>query len=549
MTRPLGRSSRRSIILGIAAATVLAALPLLADAPPGPYFNGFETSLSSWFDSGGTIARQPSGYVSASGYASGISSATGSYHARLGLDPGPVTCQSGSGPHLIFGGPFTRWGGYSETFPTGGYRTSVKIYLDVPYAQTHLDTRFDWASVINYTDGTFLREFVFNVGTDATGFVITAGNNASRCDADPYSNGADHAPKVSIATSGWYTFEHRFLDNNGVLQVIMRIIDSNNLVVGSWTRSDPSDVIGIVGGNRYGGFEQNEFPDLAIDDSQRTGLNLAASPTTATNLVSTTHTVFASVTSSDANNHPAPGPSVTVEFDVINGPNAGQTSHPANTGTCSSMNCATDATGHVYWTYLSNGAAGTDTIQVCFTERPDDVHRDLDEARTCKTVTKTWTRQSIPHDVDVTLTPPSDIALGSDGIQISDVKVACKNETAAENVRCTLQVIGLPTQCTAQSSGHDKAFGTGDDGTPAAGGSPIFLLDNTQLYKKGETKAFDFKLKTSCSPNLPKQPAVTLTFKACSDGGDIDPANPCTDVDLTPDPSPNVMSKTAKLHQ
>ena len=43
--------------------------------------------------------------------------------------------------------------------------------------------------------------------------------------------------------------------------------------VATWTRSDPTDIIGVtVGGNRYGWFVQNEFDGLAIDNSFRTGI-------------------------------------------------------------------------------------------------------------------------------------------------------------------------------------------------------------------------------------------------------------------------------------
>lgn len=172
----------------------------------------------------------------------------------------------------IYYGPYTKWGGYSAIFPPGGYQTRVDIYLDVPYATTHLDTRFDWSSAINMPDGSFRRDFVFNAGTDALGFVISGGNNATRCGANPADPG--HTP-VHIMVSGWYTFEHSFTGvTGGPLVVNMRIIQkSTGAVMGTWTRSDPSDIIGgTVGGNRYGWFVQNEFDGLAIDNSERTGI-------------------------------------------------------------------------------------------------------------------------------------------------------------------------------------------------------------------------------------------------------------------------------------
>ena len=43
-------------------------------------------------------------------------------------------------------------GGYSSTFPTKGYTTSVDIYLDVTKATG--DLRFDWSSAVNKPDGT-----------------------------------------------------------------------------------------------------------------------------------------------------------------------------------------------------------------------------------------------------------------------------------------------------------------------------------------------------------------------------------------------------------
>ncbi len=146
----------------------------------------------------------------------------------------------------------------------------------------------------------------------------------------------------------------------------------------------------IVGGNRYGWFANEEIPDLAIDDSQRTGLNISLTPTTATNPVGTSHTVTATVTSTDPDGHPSPGPGVVIEFDVTSGPNMGQTSHPINTGTCSPSACTTDASGVVSWTYTSNGISGTDFIQACFPERPLVVQRLGDDARQCRAVTKVW---------------------------------------------------------------------------------------------------------------------------------------------------------------
>lgn len=265
---------QRSLALLPALALVITvAMPVNAAPPPGPYFNGFENNTNGWFGvSGSTITREPSGYTNGGAYADGIASASGRYHARLGVAPTADTCSSGSGDHPIYYGPFTRWGGYSSTFPSGGYRTDLDIYLDVSWAASNLDKRFDWSSAVSDPSGNFRRDFVFNVGTDPLGFVITGGNNSTRCGADPADPG--HFP-VEISQSGWYTFQQSFTGvSGGPLKVILSLIKkSTGTVIMTWDRSDPSDIIGVtVGGNRYGWFVQNEIQDLAIDNSLRTGL-------------------------------------------------------------------------------------------------------------------------------------------------------------------------------------------------------------------------------------------------------------------------------------
>jgi hypothetical protein len=257
------------------AAALLMSLPSVAfaDPPPGPYFNGFETNLDSWFNySGATITRELSSSGTTAAYAPSVMSATGNWHARLSIDPSPDSCTFGGGTAPIYYGPYTKFGGYSSVFPLGGYSTGVDIYLDVPYAIAHQDTRFDWSSAINDTSGNFRRDFVFNVGTNALGFVITGGNNATRCGANPADPG--HSP-VEVSVSGWYTFEHTFSGLPGSpLVVTLRLINkTTSATVGTWVRSDPTDIIGTtVGGNRYGWFVQNEFDGLAIDNSFRTGV-------------------------------------------------------------------------------------------------------------------------------------------------------------------------------------------------------------------------------------------------------------------------------------
>jgi hypothetical protein len=265
--------SRLSVILALGAALLM--LTATGAQAATSFTNGFETDTTGWTpDSGDSITRVASG--DASTYASGVSAATGGYYARLGKDTTPDSCVNGGGTQPIDSGAFTQWGGYESTFPTAGYSTSVDVYLDAPYGTANPDTRFDWSSAINKSDGTFLRDYVFNVATDATGFVIAAGNNSTRCGADP-ATGND---PVHVTASGWYTFKHTFTNQGGVLSVSLQLINkSTGAPVGTWVLSNPSDAIGTVGGHRYGWFVQNEFDGLAIDNSTLSGLAPTCTPT------------------------------------------------------------------------------------------------------------------------------------------------------------------------------------------------------------------------------------------------------------------------------
>jgi len=251
-------STRKRLIQ--AAAIALCAAAASSASAQTIYSQGFELDLSDsavgpW--SGGGVARVASG-------TGGIASAGGSFHA---VSTGSAT--------------LGRWGGYNygagNAVPTvfQEYTTSIDIFLDVSGSLTN-GTRFDFSSAINNAAGTHRRDFIFNAGfytvTDATGsaprFVISGGNNTQPGSAFPQNPG--HSP-IAITTTGWYTFEHHFYNNGGTLAVNMSITDAANTVVGTWALSDVSDLIGLIGGNRYAYFDFNEVTSgLAFDNATLT---------------------------------------------------------------------------------------------------------------------------------------------------------------------------------------------------------------------------------------------------------------------------------------
>jgi hypothetical protein len=245
------------------------------------FFQGFETDTSGWF---GDVTRVPSG-SSDPNYASGINAASGNFFARL-QENTPCTPDNTGCP-----GPFTFWG--SPTFsgipmPPSGSISELAIYLDVSFAATHSDSRFDWDSSLLAANGSFLQDFIFNVGANTvyspsgpppvcapiTGgyFVITASNNSQREGANAADPG--RAPQC-ITTSGWYTFRHTFHpDNAGNLEVDFDILNSGGSVVASWnpsvpgsSASSPGYSFSTVGFNYYGWHSDEEISGLAIDNT------------------------------------------------------------------------------------------------------------------------------------------------------------------------------------------------------------------------------------------------------------------------------------------
>jgi hypothetical protein len=234
------------------------------------YFNGFETDTAGWT----AATRVASG-------TNGIPSAAGGFHA-----------QAATGSST-----FTNWGGYN--YGAGGavptvfqeYRTSAQIYLDINGGWAN-NTRLDFDSAINNSAGNFLRDFIFNGGfyNDSDGspgsgtnrFIFSASNNSQPGSAFAKNPARD---PVAISTTGWYTFEHHFYDNGGVLAVDMSIFDPSNNLVNMWTLTN-GDAIAGVGGNRYGWFDFNEFSTLAFDNTQLTvGSAVAEVPEPASLLV------------------------------------------------------------------------------------------------------------------------------------------------------------------------------------------------------------------------------------------------------------------------
>jgi len=202
------------------------------------YYQGFETDTSGWY---GQVTRVATG-------TNGIASSEGSYHAIFDASSAP----------------FTRFEGYSAVWP-GSWKIETDIYLDPSWGTSQ---GFDYSVAASGSDGGHQRDFIFHVNNDAsTGKLLVAGSNNTNFAPREDLENLNH---YEVTAAGWYTFQHYFYDNGGVLAVDLNLIDSNGNVLFTETRSTPLDVIATeIGGNRYGWFTFiNVAGGIAVDETK-----------------------------------------------------------------------------------------------------------------------------------------------------------------------------------------------------------------------------------------------------------------------------------------
>jgi hypothetical protein len=173
---------------------------------------------------------------------------------------GPVTHNATDGTATAGQGAFSRFGEYRSTFP-GEYVAELDVYLDPSWT---LGQGIEYTVASSNSSGGHLRDFVFHIASTATGLRVIGDNNV-------YGAGGNAFVATSgtqITDAGWYTMQHTFRDAGGVLAVDLTLLDSDGQVVYTTTRSNPADVMSLVGGNRYGWFATNNVTGGVEMDSQ-----------------------------------------------------------------------------------------------------------------------------------------------------------------------------------------------------------------------------------------------------------------------------------------
>ena len=238
---------------------------------------------------------------------------------------------------------------------------------------------------INYDTGSANMELHVSDGQTFSDDALTLNGAITLVSSGPVFDGDSVPNGPSAAGTGGGLWDIKSFDVTSALTP-----GDNTLTLTTGLSSDCLSLI-VAAVDLPGGAAPNQPPTIALD------------PATDTNTVGEDHTVTATVLQEgdplDAD----------VEFEVTDGPNAGDTGSDT-----------TDVNGESTFTYTGDGGAGTDTIQACVVDFPE----------LCATATKTWveptatpTPTPTPTVLAATATPtpaPTPVALPASGGTPSD---------------------------------------------------------------------------------------------------------------------------------
>lgn len=251
----------QALLLSITSVMTLGSIPSLHAF--STHFEGFEDPAwapggTTWKNyAGADIERVSTG-------TDGVTSASGTGHGRIGHLRSVLDVNGSS----VFGrsSPYTKLGGYSSDFGSG-FTTSLDIYLDPTWSA---GSGFDYSVAANRQTGFHLRDYIFHVGVvDGVGLLVNGSNNSIGSFGAPVLQTGHGGNAYEVTSPGWYTLQHVFRDDGGVLAVDLNLLDSGGTLLHTNTRSSVSDdITTMVGGNRYGWLAYNNIDGLAIDNTR-----------------------------------------------------------------------------------------------------------------------------------------------------------------------------------------------------------------------------------------------------------------------------------------
>lgn len=173
---------------------------------------------------------------------------TGWISGTITLDSGAALFEGSSGGI----GPLSFFDGSNDVW-TGDWYSSIKVYLDPEL--TAEGQGFEYIVSVNNESGSYLDEY---------GFSFTAGPSYITAGCISLTD------TVNITTPGWYTLQHFFYDNGGVLFVDMKLIAPDTSLALDVTIDTTYLIPSDVSGNRYAKFTSlTDSNGILVDDFQR----------------------------------------------------------------------------------------------------------------------------------------------------------------------------------------------------------------------------------------------------------------------------------------
>ena len=271
-------------LVGIGVMGVSTSVAGAAPKSPANYKNKLSSSTHGWctaaqgcdgqYNEYGTIDIVKPSYSNSGGYGAYAAAPTGQRkYARVSGAPGegydnsadttesitgcsPAGAENCSGPYTVYGS------GTDSVFPTAGFTSSIKIYIDTVWGNANQGQVVDWDTSLNTNTGSFLEDNMFNLCSGSGGWFVSESQNAGGCSSGP----------TELTSSGWYTFSQDFSSLAGVVYCTYTVLNSSGGTV--WTTTvpvnDPStgqpEQTSATGGPNYGWLPDEDVLGLPIAD-------------------------------------------------------------------------------------------------------------------------------------------------------------------------------------------------------------------------------------------------------------------------------------------
>jgi hypothetical protein len=168
-------------------------------------------------------------------------------------------------------GPYTFWGpnnnGNDNTFPAGGYTTTIKVYVDKTWGDSHPNEVVDWDTGLDTSTKAFESDFVIDLCSTTSGWLLSYEQGSGSCGANP-GNGLQ-----KLNTSGWYTLSMHFTTNANVIYVAYSVLSDGSTGQNSGTQvwsytEDTGFATNTSGGVFYGWFPTEDVSGLPVSQSR-----------------------------------------------------------------------------------------------------------------------------------------------------------------------------------------------------------------------------------------------------------------------------------------